>query len=151
MLCMLAATVLGATVGACLWHLRSASRFRRALGDVRRRAEAERRRLEAAFGEERERAAARHAEVLATLARTHDQAERARARQLAEIVNSGIQPIQNLRVMRHLQDAHGLDKPATAQWSAYWIRTGFEALEAMVSRIGGEYCVGDAVSLADGL
>ena len=79
MLCMLAATVLGGAVGACLWHLRSASRFRQALGDTRRRAEAERRGLEAAFGEERERAAARHAEALDALARTQHQVERARA------------------------------------------------------------------------
>ena len=75
--------------------------------------------------------------------------DRARARQLAEVVNSGIQPIQNLGVMLHLRDEHGMEKPETVRFSAHWIRRGFVALEAMVRRFGGQYCVGDEVSVAD--
>src|SRR5690625_4676982 len=47
--------------------------------------------------------------------------ERARARQLAEVINSGTQPLQNLAVIQKLRDELGQDAKS---WSAYWIRRG---------------------------
>lgn len=72
--------------------------------------------------------------------------ERGRARQLAEVINSGTQPLQNLAVIQKLRDELGQDARG---WSAYWIRRGLEAYEAMVGREEGPYSVGEAVSLAD--
>ncbi|CAL8068105.1 unnamed protein product [Calicophoron daubneyi] len=73
-----------------------------------------------------------------------DPAKRAIVRKLAEIVNSGIQPIQNLSVMRHLPAE--VDRDA---WAGHWIRRGFEAFEAELAKVSGKYCVGDELSMAD--
>lgn len=72
--------------------------------------------------------------------------ERGRARQLAEVINSGTQPLQNLSVIQKLRDELGQD---ARSWSAYWIRRGLEAYEAMVRGEDGVFSVGDAVSVAD--
>lgn len=72
---------------------------------------------------------------------------RAKARQLAEIVNSGIQPIQNLRVLLMVKAKLG-DKEKVA-WGNYWIGYGFQAFEKIVSETAGKYCVGDTVTVAD--
>ena len=78
-----------------------------------------------------------------------DALSRARVRQMAEVINSGIQPIQNLRVMQKLQKDFNLEKAQTKVWSADWIKFGFDALEKLVCKHGGQYCFGDAVSFAD--
>ncbi len=72
--------------------------------------------------------------------------ERARVRMLAEMVNSGIQPLQNLSVLRRLKGEMGADEKA---WAVYWIQRGLEALQVAVRETAGTYCMGDAVSLAD--
>lgn len=74
---------------------------------------------------------------------------RAKVRQLAEVVNSGIQPVQNLRVMQKLGRDHGWEKPDQLAWSRHWIAYGFAALERLVAESRGRFCVGDAVSFAD--
>lgn len=78
-----------------------------------------------------------------------DPIARARVRQLTEIINSGIQPIQNLRVMQRLGREFGLEKPRQIEWSRGWIEFGFEALNALIGEHGGQYSVGDDVSFAD--
>lgn len=70
---------------------------------------------------------------------------RARCRQLTEIVNSGIQPLQNLYVLRRLKAA-GVDPE---EWSVHFIRRGLEAYERIASDVAGEFSVGDAPSFAD--
>ncbi|KAF7241702.1 hypothetical protein EG68_10590 [Paragonimus skrjabini miyazakii] len=49
-----------------------------------------------------------------------DPVKRAIVRKLSEIINSGIQPLQNLSVMRHLPPDISKD-----QWAAHWIQRGF--------------------------
>ena len=75
--------------------------------------------------------------------------DRARVRQMAEVVNSGIQPVQNLRVMQRLGREYDVAKPGQVAWSRDWIDFGFQALHRLVEAHGGQYCFGDAVSLAD--
>lgn len=70
---------------------------------------------------------------------------RARARQLAEIVNSGIQPLQNLAVMKRLKAA-GVEPN---EWSADHIRRGLAAYAAVCEPVAGAFSVGDAPTLAD--
>jgi maleylpyruvate isomerase len=72
---------------------------------------------------------------------------RAKTRQLAEIVSSGIQPIQNLAVLLRVKAK--LDNAEKMAWGAHFIRIGFEALEEAVQETVGTYCVGDAVTVAD--
>src|SRR5262249_11504683 len=70
---------------------------------------------------------------------------RARARQLAEMVNAGIQPLQNLYVLERAQ-AGGLDRN---EWARHFIARGLEALETAAQGTAGTFLVGDAVSIAD--
>jgi maleylpyruvate isomerase len=76
-----------------------------------------------------------------------DALSRVRVRELAEIVNSGIQPLQNTAVMRELQRvAPGVEARA---WCAQFIERGLIALEGRVSRTAGRFLVGDVPTLAD--
>ncbi|MGM0574279.1 MAG: maleylacetoacetate isomerase [Myxococcota bacterium] len=78
-----------------------------------------------------------------------DPVGRAEVRRIVEVVNSGIHPIQNLKVMRRLHDEFGADRPRGFAWSAYWIDRGFRGLERILERTAGDHAVGDAVTLAD--
>jgi len=71
---------------------------------------------------------------------------RARARQLAEMVNAGIQPLQNLATTNYVK--HQLDGDVTA-WIRHFIGRGLTALEATAAPTAGAFLVGDAVSFAD--
>lgn len=71
---------------------------------------------------------------------------RARARALAELVNSGIQPLQNLEPQRYVREELRGDAKA---WTAHFIGRGMKALEALASETAGRFLVGDEVSLAD--
>jgi maleylpyruvate isomerase len=75
-----------------------------------------------------------------------DPVARARARQLAEVVNAGIQPLQNLYVMQHLKRVGAPDARA---WSAHFIARGLTSLERMAGDTAGHFLVGDQVSVAD--
>lgn len=70
---------------------------------------------------------------------------RARARQLAELVSSGIQPLQNLFVLQRLKE-HGVD--ATA-WSQLFNRRGLAAYHAIAEATAGTFSVGDQPTFAD--
>lgn len=72
--------------------------------------------------------------------------ERAQSLAIANIIASGIQPLQNLKVMKYAaEDGQKLN----LEWARHWIQQGFESLEAIVRSTSGKYCVGDQVSLAD--
>lgn len=75
--------------------------------------------------------------------------QRARALQLAEVVNSGIQPVQNLRVLQKLGSDWNADDSQRAAWARHWIGLGLTALEELLQRYSGTYSVGDDVSVAD--
>ncbi|MAY81800.1 MAG: maleylacetoacetate isomerase [Deltaproteobacteria bacterium] len=75
--------------------------------------------------------------------------DRARVRQMTEVVNSGIQPVQNLRVMQRLGREYDFSRADQVGWSRDWIALGLTALEQLVSNHGGRYSFGDSVSWAD--
>lgn len=76
-----------------------------------------------------------------------DALDRARAWELAEIVNAGIQPLQNLRTLVRVEQlAPSFGRKA---WAAEHIVRGLTAYEAKTAEYGGRYSVGDAISLAD--
>ncbi|HKY34369.1 MAG TPA: maleylacetoacetate isomerase [Polyangiaceae bacterium] len=72
-------------------------------------------------------------------------ADRAHVRALAELVNSGIQPLQNIATFNELKK-HGVDPE---QWARLFIGRGLAALEALAQPRAGAFLFGDAVSLAD--
>lgn len=69
----------------------------------------------------------------------------AQVREQAEIVNAGIQPLQNLAMLQKLK-AEGADAKA---FGREVITRGLAALERSVTSSGGAFCVGEQVTLAD--
>lgn len=74
-----------------------------------------------------------------------DPLQGARAWALAEVVNAGIQPLQNLTVLQRLA-ACGVDRK---EWGATVIRDGLVALQSLAEPHAGQFLVGDAPSVAD--
>jgi maleylpyruvate isomerase len=70
---------------------------------------------------------------------------RARCRALAEIVNSGIQPLQNLSVTKKIKELGGDE----AAWTRAWIEKGLAAYAAAAADVSGVFSVGDQPTLAD--
>lgn len=73
----------------------------------------------------------------------HDLIKRTKVREICEIIQSGIQPLQNLNVLIHV----GEEKKN--EWAQHWITRGFKAVEKLLSASAGKYCVGDEITLAD--
>ena len=71
---------------------------------------------------------------------------RARARELAELVNAGIQPHQNMGPMARID---ALAKGAGRAHAIHYNESGLRALEERVKETAGEYCVGDHPTFAD--
>jgi maleylpyruvate isomerase len=71
---------------------------------------------------------------------------RARARQLAELINSGVQPFQNLSVLKHVKHVLAGDENA---WARHFVEHGLRALETAAAETAGRFLVGDSVSIAD--
>ncbi|XP_064148870.1 maleylacetoacetate isomerase isoform X8 [Loxodonta africana] len=69
--------------------------------------------------------------------------QRATVRMISDLVASGIQPLQNLSVLKQVGQESGL------AWAQKVINTGFNALEKILQSTAGKYCVGDEVSMAD--
>lgn len=70
---------------------------------------------------------------------------RAQVRQYAELVNAGIQPLQNLSVLAEVEKLGG----NRVTFAAHFISRGLDALETLASRTAGSFLVGDEVSVAD--
>jgi maleylpyruvate isomerase len=71
---------------------------------------------------------------------------RARVREFTEVINAGIQPLQNTAVRLHLEQTQGVDIPG---WIDRFVGRGIAALEALAARSAGRFVVGDALSFAD--
>mmetsp|Transcript_17747 Transcript_17747/g.21541 ORF Transcript_17747/g.21541 Transcript_17747/m.21541 type:complete len:240 (-) Transcript_17747:984-1703(-) len=83
---------------------------------------------------------------------------RARARSLVEMINSGIQPVQNLAVLTELKRVANItDEDDKAElvgaWGREFIERGFEAIEKELSILytenPGDYCLGGEISIVD--
>lgn len=64
---------------------------------------------------------------------------------LAEVINSGIQPIQNPPVVAKYSDVPDLQK----KWMQYFITRGLSVYEKLVAPTAGRYSVGSQISIAD--
>jgi maleylpyruvate isomerase len=70
---------------------------------------------------------------------------RARARQLAEVVNSGTQPYQNLRLQNAIRAAGADPAPLVKEFN----ELGLAALEELAAPAAGRFLLGDELSIAD--
>lgn len=77
-----------------------------------------------------------------------DPLARARVLETAYAVAIDIHPVNNLRVVRHLQDVIGADAEAAMTWMQHWIQQGFEVYETLVSDTS-KFAFGDTPDLSD--
>lgn len=78
-----------------------------------------------------------------------DPYQRALVVQVCEIVNSGVQPVHNLRVLAELGKRFGADQAQRDDWAAHWINYGLETLETVLKAHAGTYCFGNEPTAAD--
>ena len=71
--------------------------------------------------------------------------DRAHVRALAELVNSGIQPLQNISTFNELKK-HGVEPEG---WARHFIAKGLAALESLAEPRAGAFMFGERVGLAD--
>ncbi len=71
---------------------------------------------------------------------------RAKMREMVEIINSGIQPLQNLRLLRMLEQ---LQPGTKLQWGKEVIADGLLALEQKAQKLSGRFLIGDQFTIAD--
>jgi maleylacetoacetate isomerase len=67
--------------------------------------------------------------------------ERSRIRAFCEMINSGVHPFQNLRVLDKIDEY----KANKLEWCVYWTTRGMRTFETMLERekAQGKYCFGD--------
>ena len=71
------------------------------------------------------------------------------ALEIAESINAGTQPLQNLEVMQRLQKDFGLEKADARRFASTYIQRGLAATEKLIRKTRGTYSVGDEFSIAD--
>ncbi|XP_004837189.1 maleylacetoacetate isomerase [Heterocephalus glaber] len=72
-----------------------------------------------------------------------DPKKRANVRMISDLIAGGIQPLQNLSVLKQVGTENQLP------WAQEVISFGFNALEQILQSTAGKFCVGDEVSMAD--
>ena len=70
---------------------------------------------------------------------------RAHVRELVQLVNAGIHPLQN----RKVREAVSADPEAKKRWCARWIERGLAAYEARIQHLAGRFSLGDGLTMAD--
>ena len=80
-----------------------------------------------------------------------DPIDRAWVRSIALSIACDIHPIDNLRVLRYLQNELGVSEEAKNRWYRHWVEQGLASVERVLAhdtRVG-QFCFGDAPGLAD--
>ncbi|XP_054987194.1 maleylacetoacetate isomerase isoform X1 [Sorex araneus] len=72
-----------------------------------------------------------------------DPKKRAQVRMISDLIAGGIQPLQNLSVLKQVGQENQL------AWAQKAISNGFKALEEILKHTAGKCCVGDEVTMAD--
>ncbi len=72
----------------------------------------------------------------------------ARTVELCEIINSGIQPLQGLRLQQEIERRFAAAKGDVKDFCRFWIELGLQAFENKISA-GGLYSVGNELTAAD--
>ena len=78
-----------------------------------------------------------------------DPADGAHVRAMAMVVACDIHPLNNLRVLRYLDEPLRVSKEQKDAWYGHWIREGFVALEGLARDRSGQFLFGDQPTIAD--
>lgn len=71
--------------------------------------------------------------------------DKAKVWEVCEIINSGIQPLQNVNILA-LAEKAGLTR---TEWAQQVISEGLYAVEKIIEKTAGEFCFGDVATFAD--
>ncbi|QCP53191.1 maleylacetoacetate isomerase [Trinickia violacea] len=75
---------------------------------------------------------------------------RIRVLELSYLIACDIHPLNNLRVLRYVQDVLGVTPEQKDAWYQHWIAQGMAGVERLLTRYGrGPWCFGDEPTLAD--
>ena len=72
--------------------------------------------------------------------------EKAEVLSFCEMINSGIQPLQNLSVLNYIDKKIQKDKK---EWSKHWIEKGLQACESFLKHRAGSFCFSETLTMAD--
>lgn len=75
--------------------------------------------------------------------------ERSQVLRVVEVLNSGIQPLQNLKVLSYLEKNLKVSAEQKDEWCRNWISKGMAALETILSKTSEQYCFGSTITAAD--
>lgn len=75
--------------------------------------------------------------------------ERATVRSFCNSICCDIHPLNNLRVLRYLQDELGVSDGRRDAWYAHWIHEGFRSAEITAAAHDGAFVFGESATLAD--
>lgn len=79
-----------------------------------------------------------------------DAEQRARVLELSSLIACDIHPVNNLRVLRYLQDVLKVTPEQKDAWYRHWIDEGMAGVERLLALHGkGPWCFGDSPTLAD--
>jgi maleylacetoacetate isomerase len=80
-----------------------------------------------------------------------DPKDRAWLRSIALSIACDIHPIDNLRVLRYLQNEMGVSEEDKNRWYRHWVEQGLASVERVLAQDArvGQFCFGDTPSLAD--
>ena len=78
-----------------------------------------------------------------------DLVAKAYVRQACEIINSGIQPLQNLRILNKLVSDYKINDSQKKIWMSDVVTQGLNSFEKFISNKSGTYCFGDTITAAD--
>ncbi|XP_017384041.1 maleylacetoacetate isomerase isoform X3 [Cebus imitator] len=75
-----------------------------------------------------------------------DPKKRASVRMISDLITSGIQPLQNLSILKKVGEvSKDLREETQLTWAQNAITSGFNALEQILQSTAGKYCVGDEI------
>ncbi|XP_078191643.1 maleylacetoacetate isomerase isoform X1 [Callithrix jacchus] len=75
-----------------------------------------------------------------------DPKKRASVRMISDLIASGIQPLQNLSILKKVGEvSKDLREETKLTWAQNAITSGFNALEQILQSTAGKYCVGDEI------
>jgi maleylacetoacetate isomerase len=75
---------------------------------------------------------------------------RARVLEVSDAIACDIHPVNNMRILRYLQDRLGVTPAQKDEWYRHWVAEGLGAVEQMLARSdAGPFCFGPQPTLAD--
>lgn len=79
----------------------------------------------------------------------YDIEKRALVREFCEIINAGMQPLQNLAVLQTIDKIFKPHESKKTEWMFTWMEKAFHAMESKLAKHSGNFCFGNQLTAAD--